>query len=120
MTGCPSKLVPIGFELPQGGFLKSHRPLSSYLPLSILLPAHPSHYIGPRIGLASPLEHWPWKAHDVTMYAHDVIHHYGRFWETVMAIVARVAAWRSPRRANVLLQEANAALKRANVTLERA
>jgi hypothetical protein len=34
--------------------------------------------------------------------------------------LARVAAWRGPRRANVLLQEANVALKRANVTLERA
>jgi hypothetical protein len=37
-----------------------------------------------------------------------------------MAVVARVAAWRSPRRADVLLQEAYAALKGANVTLERA
>ena len=33
--------------------------------------------------------------------------------------LARVAAWRSPRRANVLLQEAAIALKGANVTLER-
>jgi hypothetical protein len=39
MTGCPSKLVPIGFELPLGGFLKIHRPLRhtyhfpSYFPL---------------------------------------------------------------------------------------
>ena len=32
----------------------------------------------------------------------------------------RVAAWRGPRRANILLQEANVALKRANVTVERA
>jgi hypothetical protein len=37
-----------------------------------------------------------------------------------MAVVARVAAWRGPRRSNALLQEANAALKRDNVTLERA
>jgi hypothetical protein len=33
--------------------------------------------------------------------------------------LAHVAAWRSPRRANVLLQEAAFALKGANVTLER-
>jgi hypothetical protein len=25
MTGCPSKLVSVGFGLPLGGFLKSHR-----------------------------------------------------------------------------------------------
>jgi hypothetical protein len=36
-----------------------------------------------------------------------------------MAVLARVAAWRSPRRANVLLQEVAFALKGANVTLER-
>jgi hypothetical protein len=29
MTGCASKPVPISFELPLGGFLKSHRPVSS-------------------------------------------------------------------------------------------
>jgi hypothetical protein len=34
--------------------------------------------------------------------------------------LARVAGWRSPRRANVLLQEAAFALERANVTLEGA
>ena len=67
-----------------------------------------------------PLRHWPWKAHDVTQVAHDVIQHYGRFGEAVMAVVARVKAWRGPRRANVLLQEANVSLKRDNVTLERA
>jgi hypothetical protein len=65
----------------------------------------------------SPLEHWPWKVHDVTQDAH--IQHYGHFWEAVMAVVARVETWRGPRRANVLLQEANVAKKRANVTLER-
>jgi hypothetical protein len=36
-----------------------------------------------------------------------------------MVVMARVAAWRSPRRDNVLLQEGNDALKRDNVTLER-
>jgi hypothetical protein len=36
-----------------------------------------------------------------------------------LAVLARVAAWRSPRRANVLLQEAAFSLKGANVTLER-
>jgi hypothetical protein len=36
MTGCPSKLVPIGFELPLGGFMKSHRLLPSYLPFFTL------------------------------------------------------------------------------------
>jgi hypothetical protein len=34
--------------------------------------------------------------------------------------LARVAGWRSPMRANVLLQEAAFALKRANVTLKGA
>jgi hypothetical protein len=68
----------------------------------------------------SPLGRWPWKAHDVTQDAYDVIQHLWTFWEAVVAVVARVAAWRGPRRANVLLQEANVALKRANVTLERA
>jgi hypothetical protein len=33
--------------------------------------------------------------------------------------LARVAGWRSPRRATVLLQEASFSLKGANVTLER-
>jgi len=55
MTGCPSKLVPIGFELPLGGFLKSHRPLPTSYHFFILLPAHPSHYISPNIGLANHL-----------------------------------------------------------------
>jgi hypothetical protein len=32
-----------------------------------------------------------------------------------MAVLAHVAAWRSPRRANILLQEAAFALKRDNV-----
>ena len=32
--------------------------------------------------------------------------------------LARVAGWRSPRRANVLLQDVAFALKRDNVTLE--
>jgi hypothetical protein len=36
-----------------------------------------------------------------------------------MAVLARVAAWRSPRRANVLLQEAAFSLEGANITLER-
>jgi hypothetical protein len=80
---------------------------------------HPDRAL-PRGVVPSPLERWPWKGHDVTQYAHDVIQHYGRFGETVIAVMARVPAWKSPRRANVLLQEANAALKRANVTLERA
>jgi hypothetical protein len=52
MTGCPSKLVSIGFELPLGGFLKIHRMFPSYIPLSILFLAHPSRYIGLGIGLA--------------------------------------------------------------------
>jgi hypothetical protein len=38
-------------------------------------------------------------------------------WEADLAVLARVAGWRSPRRANVLLQEAAFALKGANVTL---
>jgi hypothetical protein len=42
------------------------------------------------------------------------------FWEAAMAVLARVAGWRSPRRANVLLQEAAFSLERANVTLEGA
>jgi hypothetical protein len=33
------------------------------------------------------------------------------FWGGSVGSVARVAAWRGPRRANVLLQEAYAALK---------
>jgi hypothetical protein len=53
MIGCPSKLVSIGFELPLGGFLKSNRPFSSYIPFSILFPAHPSHYTGLGIRLAN-------------------------------------------------------------------
>jgi hypothetical protein len=36
-----------------------------------------------------------------------------------MEVVARVAAWRGPRRANLLLKEAYASLKRDNVTLEK-
>jgi hypothetical protein len=51
MTGCPSKLVSIGFELPLGRFLKSHRLFPSHVPLSILFPAHPSRYLGLGIGL---------------------------------------------------------------------
>ena len=35
-----------------------------------------------------------------------------------MACLARVAVSRGPRRANVLLQEANVALERANATLK--
>jgi hypothetical protein len=77
---------------------------------------HPGRAL-PRGVVSSPLERWPWKAHGVIQDAHDVIQHCERFGEAVMA---RVAAWRSPRRANVLLQEANDALKGANVTLERA
>jgi hypothetical protein len=55
MTGCSSKPVPIGFELPLGGFLKSHCPLPSYYHFSILLPAHPPHFICLGIGLANHL-----------------------------------------------------------------
>jgi hypothetical protein len=36
-----------------------------------------------------------------------------------MAVLARVAAWRSPRRANILLQNVAFSLEGANVTLER-
>jgi hypothetical protein len=51
MTGCPSKLVPIGFELPLGGFMKGHRPFPPYLPLFIFsrssIPLHWSgHWVG--------------------------------------------------------------------------
>jgi hypothetical protein len=35
MTGCPGKLVPIGFELPLGGFMKGHLPFPPYLSLFI-------------------------------------------------------------------------------------
>jgi hypothetical protein len=55
MTECPSKLVPIGFELPLGGFLKIHRPFPSYIPLSILFLAYPSDYTGLGIGLVNYL-----------------------------------------------------------------
>jgi hypothetical protein len=58
-----------------------------------------------------PLGCWPWKAHDVTQDAYDVIQHYGRFGEAVVAVVARVATWRGPKRANVLLQESLLSLK---------
>jgi hypothetical protein len=34
----------------------------------------------------SPLERWPWKSHNVTQHAHDVIQHCGRFGEAVMAM----------------------------------
>jgi hypothetical protein len=51
MTGCPSKLVPIGFEFPLGGFMKGHRPFPPYLPLFIFFPLiHPIHWFG--IGFA--------------------------------------------------------------------
>jgi hypothetical protein len=43
----------------------------------------------------------------------------GMFWGGSYGSVARVAAWRGPRRDNVFLQEAYATLKRDNVTLER-
>jgi hypothetical protein len=55
MAVCPSKLVPIGFELPLGGFLKRHCSLSSYYHFSILFLAHPYHYICPGMGLANHL-----------------------------------------------------------------
>ena len=42
------------------------------------------------------------------------------FWETTGAVLARVAGWRSPRRANILLQDVAFALERANVTLKGA
>jgi hypothetical protein len=51
MTGCPRKHVSIDFELPLGGFLKSHHPTASHIPLSILFPTHPSCYLGLGIGL---------------------------------------------------------------------
>jgi hypothetical protein len=45
MTRCPSKMVPIGFDLPLGGgFVKVHRSFPPYLPLSIFFPLiHPIH-----------------------------------------------------------------------------
>jgi hypothetical protein len=47
MTGCPSKLVPMGFELPLGGFMKGHRPFPPYLSLFIFFPLiHPLHWFG--------------------------------------------------------------------------
>jgi hypothetical protein len=49
LTGCPSKLVPIGFGLPPGGFLKSHRPLPSYHHFYILSPTHLPHSPSPGI-----------------------------------------------------------------------
>jgi len=55
MTGCPSKILSIGFELPLGGFMKIHRLFPSYIPFFTLFPAHPSHYTGPGIGLANHL-----------------------------------------------------------------
>ena len=51
LTECPSKPVLIGFGLPLGGFLKSHRPLPSYYHSYILFPAHLSHFACPSIGL---------------------------------------------------------------------
>jgi len=36
-----------------------------------------------------------------------------------LAVLAHVAAWRSPRRANVLLQEAAFALEGVKITLEK-
>jgi hypothetical protein len=38
MTGCPSKLVPLEFELPLGGFMKGHRPFPPYLSHFIIFP----------------------------------------------------------------------------------
>jgi hypothetical protein len=35
MIGFPSKLVPIGFEFPLGGFMKGHHPFPPYLSLFI-------------------------------------------------------------------------------------
>jgi hypothetical protein len=55
MAGCPSKLLSIGFELPLGGFPKTHCLFPSYIPLSILFPTHPSRYTGLGIGLANHL-----------------------------------------------------------------
>jgi len=46
MKRCPRKLMSIGFEFPLGGFLKRRRLFSSHIPLSILFPTHPSHYLG--------------------------------------------------------------------------
>jgi hypothetical protein len=47
MIGFPSKLVPLGFELPLGGFMKGHRPFPPYLPLFIIFPLiHPLHWFG--------------------------------------------------------------------------
>jgi hypothetical protein len=53
MTGCPRKLMSIGFDLPLGGFMKIHHFFLPYIPFSILFPTHPSHYIGLGIGLAN-------------------------------------------------------------------
>jgi hypothetical protein len=45
MTGCPSKLVPIRFEFPLGGFMKGHCSFPPYLPLFIFFPLiHPTHW----------------------------------------------------------------------------
>jgi hypothetical protein len=38
-------------------------------------------------------------------------------WEADWAVLARVASWRSPRRANVLLLDAPFVVRRANVSL---
>jgi hypothetical protein len=47
MTGCPSKLVPIGFELPLDEFMKGHRPFPPYLLLFTFFPLiHPLHWFG--------------------------------------------------------------------------
>jgi hypothetical protein len=46
---------------------------------------HPGRAL-PRGVVPSPLERWPWKAHDITQEAHDVIQLYGHFGEIVMAV----------------------------------
>jgi hypothetical protein len=41
-------------------------------------------------------------------------------WMSWEAVLARVAGWRNPRRANILLQDAASALEGANVSLKGA
>jgi hypothetical protein len=54
MIGCPSKMVPIGFEFPLGGFMKGHHPFPSYLPIFIFfLLIHPIHWFEHWVGQTS-------------------------------------------------------------------
>jgi hypothetical protein len=72
----------------------------------------------PRFVVPFPPGRWPWKGDDVTQDTHDVIQCLWRFWEAVVAVMARVAASGGPRGPNFLLQELNVALEGANVTLK--